>query len=178
MTALDLSASEWKYIAEGLRIRAKSLPASGPFKPFYDATTWHGDSFYLDIREDAIRSGSAVLRLVEDYKTKGKWPRGLYQAKFWLRARWEEAIVYSLALARRANASDCAATPVKEPHLAVRWLLFDAWDSQQVDFWLAVNLSDYTYFNHQKAPIEDYAGYSKWLNEIRTGRYLPKENPV
>lgn len=176
MTLRDLSPPEWRYLADVLFTRISKLPKTGTFQPFYNATTWDHDDLYRAAREDAVRSRSAVMQLITDYKVQEAWPRGRYEAKFWLRARCEEAAYFAQELGATNNESSSSPPPPKDARAVLDWLLYDAWDTQLVDYWLADNLGDHTSFENYGTSDEDHILYKAWLERLRNGYYLPKSN--
>jgi hypothetical protein len=159
-------------LALSLAERARTLPKTGTFQPYYNATSWDHDDLYRAAREDAIRSRAAVEQLVAEKKSKGMWPRGRYEAKFWLRARWEQATAWAQSLAARATVEDGPPKPPKDIRAVGRWLIYDMWDAMFVDLWLAENLGDYTSIDTYGTFPEDDVQFSKWLDRLRSGYYL------
>lgn len=174
MQATDLSNHEWNRIGQMLNEQFRFLPSSAKFVPYYNATTWDCDDLYRAAREDAIRSRSIVWQLVEDKLAAGAWPRGRYESKFWLRARWEGAVSYALELAGVARGLATHPRPAKGDRTITRWLLFEMWDGPIVDRWLAEHLEEYTYYESYGLDPDDYAYYSKWLDRLRAGHYIRK----
>jgi hypothetical protein len=104
MQCPDLSPSEWKYVAHCLVAICAKLPKTGKFSLGYNATSWDFDDLYREARTVALYSRSGVLKIVEEYKSRGAWPRGQYEAKFWLKARSETASAFALECAEEAIA--------------------------------------------------------------------------
>jgi hypothetical protein len=174
MQADHLSNQDWNRIGLMLNEQFRFLPSSAKFVPCYNATSWDCDDLYRAAREDAIRSRSIVWQLVEDKLAAGAWPRGQYEAKFWLRARWDGAISYALELEGAARGLASQSRPTKDDRKTTRWLLFEMWDGPIVDRWLAEHLEDYTYYENYGLDPDSYADYSKWLDRLRAGHYIRK----
>ena len=172
MDVRNLSLPEWRYLAAGLAAQMRTLPKAGTFRPYYNATSWDHDDLYRVARADAVGSRSAVIQLVSDRRAADAWPRGRYEAKFWLRARCQEAAVWAHSLTAKAHPSDGPPRAPKDTRLVLDWLLYDFWDEKLVDYWLSENLGDYASLDTYGTSDEDHDYYEKWIARLRSGYYL------
>jgi hypothetical protein len=166
---------EWDHVANSARTILWKLPKTGNFKPHYEIGSWGGvDDIYRVAKLDAVESREIVQRLTDDQKANQAWPRGRYKEKFWLRARFTQAADYADALAKEDVGVDDTEIRAEECRQALRWLLYDGWDSGGlVHFWLAENLGEYTHFDSDKMDLDHYADYRKWLDRLEAGEYVP-----
>jgi len=172
----SLSDQEWLALDRQLHDTVCKLPKCGNYEPHYDATSWDLDDLYRAFREEARRSQSEVLRIVEEFENQGAWPRGRYKAKFWLRARSEEASAFVREIVAAASHSAIRAdeTLQADAPTAIRWLLYTRWDEQSVDYWLSANLQDYVHLCDCPGGEEQLEEFQSWLAEVRNGRYIKK----
>lgn len=170
-----LTAEHWERIARGLIGGAATLPKTGNYEPYYNATNWDHDEVYAAARAEGRDTRSEVSQLVADKKSAGAWPRGRYKAKFWLQARWDMAGAYAMRLSEAAR---CLAIDPPDHAMddreATKWLVWDAWDESLVDHWLAENLRHYAHYHHEDGIPESFVDYSNWLTRVESGHYIKK----
>ena len=177
MNQPNLSRQQWLDLARLLHDTSVKLPKTGNYAPSYEANRCDLDELYRAFRADATQSRSEVLRLVEEWETQGAWPKGKYKAKFWLRARVEEARAFVQEIVALPSSSAIRADDtVPTDTLSVReWLLYTRWDEQLVDFWLMENLETYVRLDPNELEEEDdELQFDRWLDSVRKGHYLKK----
>jgi hypothetical protein len=171
-----LSNRQWSDLHRLLCDTSAKLPKTGSYEPHYDATSWDLDDLYRAFREEALRSQSEVLPLVEAWESQGAWPRGKYKGKFWLRARIEEASAFVREIVEVPSNSAIRfdeSLPT-DARSVTRWLLYTRWDEQLADYWLSENLEFYTHLDDCPGGEEQMEEFHSWLSEVRNGRYLRK----
>jgi hypothetical protein len=177
MNPPNFSRQQWSDLARLLHDTSAKLPKTGNYAPSYEANRCDLDDLYRVFREDATRSQSEVLRLVEEWETQGAWPKGKYKAKFWLRARVEEALAFvqeivALPSSSAIRADDTLPTDARSVR---EWLLYTRWDEQLADFWLMENLETYVRQDPNELEEEDdELQFDRWLDSVRKGHYLKK----
>ena len=172
MNANSLSGPQWRRLAEAMVAKAKTLPSWGSYEPWYDATRVDRDEIYASVRGEATSTREEVMHLV-GCKPKGEgWGQGKYREKFWLSARWSEAISQALEFAESSEdmASFDQGCRIKAKK-AMEWLLWVEWDRERVDHWLAEHLAKYVHFDQVEGFPEDFVDYSLWLRDVKAGHY-------
>jgi hypothetical protein len=171
-----LPSADWLALARYFYDTASQAPKTGNYAPDFDGTKYDLDDVYLYARKEATGSRAEVSQLVAHRKSQGAWPRGQYRAKFWLKARLEEAGAYAkhLAEAELSQAIQPTSDHTTDVQRAKGWLLWDGWDEYLVDLWLAENMPFYARFDHSEGLPESFVDYSNWLERIRAGHYVKK----
>jgi len=172
MNHLHLTPAEWKYVTSSLINQESNIPRRGNYTPVWRVALWTINGAYDYIRDEALHYSSKVRNLLEEKENSGSWPRGQRDAKYWLRARWDEAIAYAKEGA--VSSEDEDPKQPKELQKTISTLLIDLFDERLVDFWLMEHISDITYIDTYKAYPEDFTAYENWLRKIQEGEYLPK----
>lgn len=169
----ELSPQQWSFVAYALQQSSKTLPKSGKYGFGYDATNGNLDELYYQIREHALSSAGIVQEIIGQNKAKGSWPRGKYEAKFWLKTRWETGILFAELKAARSSEKEKLTTQFMKS--IVKWMLYEGWSDFLVDYWLSQNLSNHTYFYSNDILPEKYTEYFDWIRLTEQGHYIRKQ---
>ena len=170
-----LDADQWSRIAHTLFGLSALLPKSDNYEPYYNATNWDLDEAYDALRIEGRDTRSEVSQLVAAKSKGGAWPRGKYKAKFWLRARLDQAGAYAKHLSEVSTHSAIASSGhAMDDRATIKWLLWEAWDELLADHWLSEDIQYYAHFHHEEGIPEAFVDYSNWLRRVESGHYIKK----